>query len=75
MPIVGGIIKRAFSLADRVQGLGQSPYELQRKTLQRLLKKAECTAFGTYFGFHDILKNHDIIRAFQDKVQIGRAHV
>ena len=44
MPIVGGIIKRAFSLADKVQGLGQTPFELQRKTLQRLLKKAEYTA-------------------------------
>jgi GH3 auxin-responsive promoter len=68
MPIVGGIIKRAFTLADRVQGLGQSPHELQRKTLQRLLKKAEYTDFGAKFDFHGILKDYDMIRAFQDKV-------
>jgi GH3 auxin-responsive promoter len=68
MPIVGGIIKRAFTLADKVQGLGQSPYELQLKTLQRLLRKAEYTAFGAHFDFDSILKNPDIIQAFQDKV-------
>ena len=68
MPIVGGIIKRAFSLADKIQGLGQSPLELQQKTLQRLLKKAEYTAFGSHYDFDGILKDYDLIRAFQDKV-------
>jgi GH3 auxin-responsive promoter len=68
MPIVGGIVKRAFTLADKIQGLGQTPYELQRKTLQRLLKKAEYTAFGSHFDFDGILKDADLIRAFQDQV-------
>ena len=68
MPIVGGIIKLAFSLADRVQGLGQSAFGLQHKTLKRLLKKAEYTAFGAHYDFDSILKKDDIIRAFQAQV-------
>ena len=68
MPIVGGLIKRAFSLADKVQGLGQTPFELQRKTLQRLLKKAEYTAFGAHYDFDSILKDYDMMQAFQDQV-------
>ncbi len=70
MPIVGEIVKRAFTIADKVQGLGQSPYELQRKTLHRLLRKAEYTAFGSHFDFDGILKDDDIIRAFQAQVPL-----
>ena len=68
--IIGGLIKRALTLANRVQGLAQVPKELQRKTLKRLLRKAQNTAFGTYYGFSDILYAPNIIEAFQQKVPI-----
>ncbi|MDZ7877590.1 MAG: GH3 auxin-responsive promoter family protein [Saprospiraceae bacterium] len=68
MPIVGEIVKRAFSLAHKAQGGGLSPFELQSKTLHKLLKKAEYTAFGKKYNFHDILRDYDLIQAFQDQV-------
>lgn len=55
MRLVGGLIKRAFSLANGIQGLGQSPIELQRKTLKRLIRKAQFTQFGKHFNFSGIL--------------------
>jgi GH3 auxin-responsive promoter len=70
MPLVGGLIKRSFTLANRVQGLGQSPTELQRKTLRRLLRRAQSTAFGEHYKFSDILFAPDVIRAYQEKVDL-----
>jgi GH3 auxin-responsive promoter len=71
MPSVfGGLIKRAFTLADKVQGLGQSPEALQRRTLKRLLRKAQYTAFGKHYEFFEILSAPDIIKAFQEKIPI-----
>jgi hypothetical protein len=68
MRLIGGIIKRGLSLANRVQGFGQSPIDLQRKTLKRLVKKAAYTSFGQHYGFNEILQADDIIAAFQEKV-------
>jgi hypothetical protein len=71
MPSVfGGLIKRAFTLADKVQGLGQTPEALQRRTLKRLLRKAQHTAFGKHYEFAEILAAPDIIQAFQEKIPI-----
>jgi hypothetical protein len=63
--IVGRLIQRAFSLAGRIQGLGQSPSQLQQRTLRRLLRKAHNTAFGTHYQFDDILNSKDLIAAYQ----------
>lgn len=68
--VVGGLIKRAFTLAEKVQGLRQSPEALQRRTLKRLLRKAQYTAFGKHYGFDNILFEPNIIKAFQDKIPI-----
>lgn len=68
MRLVGGLIKRALTLADRIQGLGQSPIDLQRKTLKRLVRAAQYTAFGKHFNFSSILYSGDIIQAFQENV-------
>ncbi len=70
MNIVGGLVKRAFTLANKAQGLGLTPYELQRKTLRKLVKKAQFTSFGTTFNFTEILDSDDSIRTFQDNVPI-----
>ena len=68
MKIVGGLIKRAFTLANRVQGLGQKPIDLQRRTLKRLLRKAQFTSFGKFYDFAGILESSNVIKAFQDEV-------
>jgi hypothetical protein len=66
--IVGGLIKRAFSLAGRIQGLGQSPHQLQKRTLRRLLRKAHQTAFGIHYNFTTILNSNNLIDTFQESI-------
>lgn len=68
MRLLGNLIKRALTLADKVQGLGQTPIELQRKTLRRLLRKAQFTDFGKKYNFSLILYSNDVIKAFQAEV-------
>lgn len=70
MGLIGRIVKRTFKFANRVQGLGMTPLELQRKTLRRLLRKTQFTEFGLAFDFSNILYAADMIRAFQDRVPI-----
>ena len=68
MRLVGSLIKRALTLADKIQGLGQSPIELQHKTLRRLLRKAQFTDFGKHYNFSNILYSLDFIKSFQSVV-------
>ena len=46
-------------------------HEYQVKTLKKLLKKAQFTEFGKYYGFEEILKSEDICKAFIEKVPAG----
>ena len=70
MGLIGRIVKRTFKIANRVQGLGMSPLDLQRKTLRRLLRKTQFTEFGLAYDFSNILYAADMIRAFQDRVPV-----
>jgi hypothetical protein len=70
MRLFGGLIKRALTLGDKVQGLGMTPYDYQHKTLRRLLRKAEHTAFGQNYNFTDILDADDMMTAFQEQVPL-----
>ncbi|MBL7814453.1 MAG: GH3 auxin-responsive promoter family protein [Saprospiraceae bacterium] len=70
MRLFGGLIKRALTLGDKVQGIGMTPYDYQRKTLRRLLRKAEFTAFGQHYNFSGILASPDIIEAFRNRVPL-----
>lgn len=72
MPIFGNLIKRTLSLGDKLQDLQEivSPIQHQRRTLRRLLKKANQTAFGQYYDFKELLKSPEMIQAFQEKVPI-----
>lgn len=72
MPIFGNIIKRGLRLGARINRTAQQihPIQHQRRTLKRLLKKAQPTAFGQYYDFKSILKSDNIIRAFQETVPI-----
>ncbi len=70
MRLFGGLIKRALTLGNRVQGIGMTPYDYQRKTLRRLLRKAEYTAFGQHYNFTKILNSPNIIEAFRQNVPL-----
>lgn len=72
MPILGSIIKKAYELRN-------FPYEMrsnfnvdttQKKVLTKLLKKAQHTAFGEYYNFSDLLKEKDLVKAFQSEIPV-----
>ena len=72
MPFVGNLIKRGLALGAKLeqrQGSPQ-PIQYQHKTLKGLLKKSATTAFGQYYGFKDILRSDDFVKAFQMNIPI-----
>ncbi len=74
MPILGSIIKKAYELRkipiDQKKRKQTDPYETQVKVLKKLLRKAQFTAFGEHFGYSDLLKQKNIVKAYQEEVPI-----
>lgn len=74
MPILGSIIKKAYELRkipiDQKRRKQTDPYETQIRVLKKLLKKAQFTAFGEFYGFSEMLKNGNLIRSFQNKIPV-----
>ena len=70
MRLFGGLIKRALTLGDKVKRNRITPYDYQHKTLRRLLRKAEHTAFGQYYNFTEILDSEDMLEAFRTNVPL-----
>ncbi|REK00360.1 MAG: GH3 auxin-responsive promoter [Bacteroidetes bacterium] len=70
MALIGALIKQGLKLSTSVKLPEATPAEMQRKELKKLLKKASQTAFGKHYRFDEILKNRDVIKAFQEKVKI-----
>jgi hypothetical protein len=74
MPILGSIIKKAYEIRkypiDQRRKKQTDPFLTQKKTLKKLLKKAQFTSFGEYYNFSEILREPDPIRAFQKNVPI-----
>ena len=72
MPILGSIIKSAIELRSRIpfDTLKRSSYIVQKRTLKKLLRQSSITAFGENYSFSEILKEKDVVRAFQENVPI-----
>ena len=74
MPILGSIIKKAYELRkipiDQKKKNQYNPYQTQLKTLKKLLKKAQFTAFGEHFRFDEIVYDTNPIQKFQEIVPI-----
>ncbi|HRZ76543.1 MAG TPA: GH3 auxin-responsive promoter family protein [Bacteroidales bacterium] len=71
MPILGSIIKSAIELKGlslREEKSKTDPYREQQKVLRKLLLKARDTSLGEYYGFQDILREKDLVSAFQQRV-------
>jgi len=67
----GRIIKSGLRLHKRLTSQSRKkPIVLQERALKNLLKKAADTDFGKNYGFHEILKEDNIIKAFQERVPI-----
>ncbi len=73
MPILGSIIKGAIELRSKIPSENKKRIDAhiaQRRTLKKLLRKAQFTAFGEYYEFQNILKQKDFVQALKDKVPI-----
>jgi len=74
MPILGSIIKKAYELRnipiDQKKRMQTDPYQTQLKVLKKLLRKAQFTSFGEKFDFTEILKQNNVIQAFQQRVPV-----
>ena len=71
-PILGNLIKRGLSLGETFESrqIDVSPIHFQKKTLYRLLRKAQSTTFGKYYGFRDLMRSPDIIKSYQQTVPL-----
>lgn len=73
MPILGSIIKSAIELRSKLPVEGyrkRSPIDLQKKSLLKILMKAQNTAFGEEYNFEDLIRRKDVISAFQSTVPL-----
>ncbi|MBK7213706.1 MAG: GH3 auxin-responsive promoter family protein [Bacteroidales bacterium] len=74
MPILGSIIKSAIELRSKIpiESLkSQNPYRAQVRTLRKLLRKSQVTSFGEAYGFQEVLKHRDPVKAFQKQVPLS----
>lgn len=73
MPILGSIIKRAIELKGRNLGEERGthdPYSAQEKVLRKLLMKARDTAIGEFYQFDELLRQKNLIQAFQQGMPV-----
>jgi hypothetical protein len=73
MPILGSIIKSAIEFRSKIPlEVTKKPSAIaqQRKTLKKLLRKAQFTSFGEQYGFQEIIPDKDIIGAFKKSVPV-----
>jgi len=72
MPILGKLIKRSVQLGETIDNtFDQVPaIQHQRRTLRRLLRRAQHTAFGKYYNFKTLLQAENMIEAFQQEVPV-----
>jgi GH3 auxin-responsive promoter len=70
MKILGTVLERSFRLAHRFGIRKLTPIEYQAKTLRRLLKRAQQTAFGQHYRFEEIINADDMLREFQERIPL-----
>lgn len=70
MALLGQIIKSAIELGSRLNNETANSAQTQTKQLQKLLQRAQPTAFGIYYGFEELLEQQDLIQAYQQRVPI-----
>lgn len=70
MSLLGPILKRSVSLANKIKK-PISSMSRQEKTLTKLLKKAQDTAFGQHYGFEKMLNSSTFIEDFRRTIPIS----
>jgi len=72
MPILGSIIKSAIELRSKIpiEKINNDSLKAQKRSLKKLLRKAQVTAFGEHYDFTSLLKQKNVIKAFQQAVPV-----
>jgi hypothetical protein len=72
MPLLGSVLKKAFELNKSMSRVRPktSPATRQKRTLVKLLSKAQYTAFGVFYGFRKILLAPDPVQEFRRRVPV-----
>ena len=72
MTLIGKAIKKALAIQTRLKIVrrSQKPEKKQLKTLLKLVRKAQNTAFGIHYGFEEILNSNDPQKEFKKRVPI-----
>ncbi|MCS6980420.1 MAG: GH3 auxin-responsive promoter family protein [Flavobacteriales bacterium] len=72
MPLLGSVLKQALAINDSVRKvrIKYSPAQKQKRTLIKLLSKAQYTSFGVFYGFRKILMAPDPVQEFRRRVPI-----
>ncbi len=68
--VASSLVKGGVKLVQQLDRPYLSPEAQQRNVLQRLMKKAEYTAFGKRYGFSQMLMHPDPLYAFQQEVPL-----
>jgi hypothetical protein len=70
MAIVGSILQEVVKHKKETLDKKQINFDLQKKTLKKLLNKAKGTEFGRTYNFHGIIKSSDFLGEFQRRVPL-----
>ncbi len=71
MAILGSILKRTIRIGNKFPVTGsRDAWKQQKRTLRKLLSKAEYTAFGEHYHFSRLLNEKDMVKAFRDSVPV-----
>ncbi len=70
MTIIGKLVKAGIDLNQKLKFKSGPSREKQEDQLISLLETAQETSFGKYYGFGQLLKEDDIVRAFKKTVPI-----
>lgn len=70
MAVIGTILKEVVKIKRSAEEKKKLNFNLQEKTLHKLLQKAKNTAFGKKYEFYGILASEDAVKEFQKRVPI-----
>ncbi len=70
MALLGRVLKRTIEMREKIPKSKSGPFKKQAKVLRSLMKKAQYTAFGTHYKFHELLQEKNIVMAFSQKVPV-----
>lgn len=70
MAFFGSLVKSALDLSAQFHSIPSEAKPTQEEQLRDLLKKARDTAFGKYYNFAGLLKEDDLIKAYQQRVPL-----